>query len=366
MTTITRSDLPPLKEYVAYLEKIWASKWLTNDGELVQLLEKKLSEYLDTNKVLLVTNGTSALQITLKACALNGEVITTPFTFAATTNAILWEGLTPIFADIDPQTFNIDPNDVENKITKDTSAILATHVYGNPCAVDKLQAIASKHKLKLIYDGAHAFGVQYKNRSLFNYGDLSTLSLHATKVFHTAEGGALFTKDKTLFGQMKLLRNHGIRSEEEVCLPGINAKMNELQAALGLCNLESVDKHIQKRGEHYEYYKNRLADQSVMFQNITASKYNYGYMPICFDSLEVRNKIYSGLQKSGFYPRKYFYPLTVHFNYFKETGADLVDKYGLKISMDIANRILCLPLYPDLERSDIDKIIMIIKKLIKS
>ncbi|GAJ24082.1 unnamed protein product, partial [marine sediment metagenome] len=218
--------LPKLEEYVKYLGKIWSTRWLTNGGEFVQLLEKKLEEYLRVKNLVLVTNGTVALQLALKAFELKGEVLTTPFTFAATTNVILWEGLTPVFADIDPETFNIDPNDVERKITEKTSAILAVHVYGNPCYVEELQQIASSYNLKLIYDAAHAFGVEYKKQSVLNYGGISTLSFHATKIFNTIEGGAIVVKDKELFEKLKLLRNHGIKSEEEVVLPGINAKMS--------------------------------------------------------------------------------------------------------------------------------------------
>jgi dTDP-4-amino-4,6-dideoxygalactose transaminase len=363
MINVTRPDLPEIERYLEYLKKIWSSRWLTNNGEFVQLLEKRLEEYLGVKNLVLVSNGTVALQLALRVLKVKGEVITTPFTFAATTNVILWEGLTPVFADIDPETFNIDPKDVERKITEKTSAILAVHVYGNPCYVEELQEIAERHNLKLIYDAAHAFGVEYKNRSVLNWGDISTLSFHATKVFHTIEGGALVVKDEGLLEELKLLRNHGIKSEEEVVLPGINAKMNEFQAAMGLCNLEDIDERIQRRKRIYEHYKEGLSDiKGIKFQRIIASKYNYIYMPVCFENIRKRDEIYFELIKNGVKPRKYFFPLTVNFNYFKRKGVNLVGKYGLKEALKIADTVLCLPLYADLEIPIVDRIISIIRR----
>ena len=363
MINVTKSDLPDLERYVEYLKKIWSSRQLTNDGEFVQLLKGKLEEYLSVENLVLVSNGTVALQLALKVLQLRGEVITTPFTFSATTNVILWEGLTPVFADIDPDTFNIDPKEVEEKITRKTSAILATHVYGNPCDVDDLKKIADKYNLQLIYDAAHAFGVEYKNESVLNYGDISTLSFHATKVFNTIEGGAIVVKDEELFGKLKLLRNHGIKSEEDVVLPGTNAKMNEFQAVMGLCNLENIDEHIRLRERLYERYRDELNGVKCMkFQKIIASKYNYIYMPVCFENIETRDGIYSALIKNEIKPRKYFFPLTVNFSYFKKRGMDLIEKYRLRKAADIANRVLCLPLYPDLEIAAVDNITSIIKR----
>jgi len=363
MINVTKSDLPDLERYVEYLKKIWSSRQLTNDGEFVQLLKRKLEDYFRVKNLVLVANGTLALQLALKAIELRGEVITTPFTFAATTNVILWEGLTPVFADIDPDTFNIDPKEVEKKITRETSAILATHVYGNPCDVDDLKKIADKHNLQLIYDAAHAFGVEYKDQSVLNYGDLSTLSFHATKVFNTIEGGAIVVKDEELFGKLKLLRNHGIKSEEDVVLPGTNAKMNEFQAVMGLCNLENIDEKIRLRKSLYERYREQLrGTKGVKFQKIVASKYNYIYMPVCFENIETRDETYSELIKNGIKPRKYFFPLTVSFSYFKKRGMNLIEKYRLQKAADIANRVLCLPLYPDLEIAAVDNITSIIKR----
>lgn len=363
MINVTKTKLPKIEEYIKYLKKIWETNWVTNNSEFLQLLEKKLQDYLKVKNLLLVSNGTLALQLLLKGFDLKGEVITTPFTFSATTNVILWEGLEPVFADIDPQTFNIDPQDVGKKITQKTSAILAVHVYGNCCDVEKLQKIANKHNLKLIYDAAHAFGVEYKNQSILNYGDASALSFHATKTFNTIEGGGIVVKNKELFEKLKLLRNFGIKSEEEVILPGINAKMNEFQAIMGLCNLEEIDREIQLRKKIYERYKAGLSDnKNIKFQEINGSKYNYTYMPICFKDIKERDAIHSELVKNGIKPRKYFFPLTVNFEYFKRKGVDLVEKYGLKIASDIADRILCLPLYSDLKMAVVDRIIKIIER----
>lgn len=363
MITVTKSSLPKLEKYVEYLKKVWSTGWLTNDGEFVQLLESKLEEYLKIDDLVLVSNGTLALHLAMRALGLKNEVITTPFTFATTTNVILWEGLTPIFADIDPETYNINPEEIERRITRKTSAILAVHVYGNPCEVEELEEIADKHSLKLIYDAAHAFGIEYKNQPILNFGDASTLSFHATKAFNTIEGGAIFVKNRDSSEELRLLRNHGIKNEEEVVLPGTNAKMNEFQAIMGLCNLENIDAEIQQRRKIYEHYKKELSTQ-LKFQRIVASKYNYGYMPVCFDKTEKRDMIYSELVKNGIKPRKYFYPLTTSFNYFR--GADLARKYGLRQASEISNRVLCLPLYPDLTIDAVDKIIDIVNGKVTS
>jgi dTDP-4-amino-4,6-dideoxygalactose transaminase len=362
MINVTKSDLPDLEKYVEYLKKIWSSRWLTNDGEYVQLLKARLEDYLKIKNLVLLANGTFALHLALKALELKGEIITTPFTFSATTNVILWEGLNPVFADIVPETFNIDPNEVEKKITKKTSAILATHVYGNPCHVEELQTIAAEHGLRLIYDAAHAFGVEYTNQSVLTYGDVSTLSFHATKVFNTIEGGGIVASDGGLVEKLSLLRNHGIKSEEEVLLPGTNAKMNEFQAVMGLCNLENIDEKILIRKRLYERYREQLrGTKGVTFQKIIASKYNYIYMPVCFENIETRDGIYSELIKNGIKPRKYFFPLTVHFSYFKQRGINFIEKYRLWKAADIAARVLCLPLYPDLGMGVVDNIVSIVK-----
>jgi dTDP-4-amino-4,6-dideoxygalactose transaminase len=364
--TVTKPVLPEMEKYVQYLRKIWSTRWVTNDGEFVRLLQKKLEEYLNCANLVLVSNGTLALHIALRALDLKGEVITTPFTFAATTNVIVWEGLTPVFADIDSETFNIDPYDVENKISEKTSAILAVHTYGNPCDVEALQEIAEAHDLKLVFDAAHAFGVEYKNHSLVKYGDMSTLSFHATKVFNTIEGGAIVAREEQKVENLKLLRNHGIKSEEEVAFPGTNAKMNEFQAAMGLCNLEEIDDNIESRAKIFEHYKESLCCvEQVSFQKLIASKYNFSYMPICLENIGKRDKVYSELLRKGIRSRKYFYPLTVSCSYLKEGDVNLVEKYGLERASDVSDRILCLPIYPDLKANDVDRIIDIVNYAVK-
>ncbi len=354
---VTRTELPPLNDYIQYLKKIWALHWITNNGELVQNLEKRLEKYLKVKHVVLVTNGTLALQLAFKALELSGEVITTPFTFAATTNALLWEELTPVFADIDLGTYNIDPQDVEKKITDKTSAILAVHVYGNPCNVDALQKIATKYKLKLIYDAAHAFGVDYKKKSVLSFGDISTLSFHATKIFSTAEGGAIIVKDDKSYERLKLMRNFGIKSEEETVIAGINAKMNELQAALGLCNLKNINKKIKKSKEIHERYMKLLqGNPQLKFQKIISTKHNYCYLPVCFKDQTARDHIYKKLIENNIKPRKYFYPLTSDFDYVRK----ICGKVMLKNASDITKRVLCLPIYPSLPNYQVDKIAKII------
>ncbi len=365
MITVTKPSLPPFEKYIEYLKEIWSSKWLTNDGKFVKRLEEELKAYLNLKNLILVTNGTLALQLILKGLELKGEIITTPFTFVATTNAILLEKLTPVFADIDQQTFNIDPKDVERKITKKTSAILAVHVYGNPCYIEELQEIASKHNLKVIYDSAHAFGVEYKNKSVVNYGDASTLSFHATKIFNTIEGGAIITKNEQIIENLVLLRNHGIKSEEEIIIPGTNAKMNEFQAAMGLCNIEEVKGNIAAREKIYMHYKEELRClPNVQFQKIIASKYNYSYFPIILESKKKRDHVYNELLKKEIKTRKYFYPLTINSRYFEKKKIRGSEENSLEVSKSISDRVLCLPLYPDLEKEKIDYIIKNLNELL--
>lgn len=355
MINVTKTILPPFKVYNRYLKEIWKTNWVTNNGRYVQELEDKLDEYLGINNLLAVANGTLALQLAFKALNLKGEVITTPFTFAATTNSLIWEGLNPVFADIDPKTFNIDPKDVEKKITKNTTAILAVHVYGNPCDVESLEKIAKKHNLKLIFDAAHAFGVEYKNKPILRFGDISILSFHATKTFHTIEGGAIIVRNNEIFNKLKLLRNFGIKSEEEVLLPGINAKMNEFQAIMGLANIPYIDRSRLKRKIIYDYYVEKLKIyKGLRFQEINSSKYNYSYMPVIFKNKFVRNKIYNVLIKNGIKPRKYFFPLTSDFKF-------ISSNMNLPIAKEIADRVLCLPIYENLKRTEIKKIIKVIK-----
>ncbi len=355
MIFVTKSELPKIQEYVSYLKKIWKSSILTNNGPLAQQLEKELKSYLDCENLALVTNGTLALQLAFRAMQLSGEVITTPFTFAATSTALIYEGLKPVFADIDSDTFTISPSDVRKKITKRTSAILAVHVYGNPCHMEELAKIAREHNLKLIYDAAHAFGVEYKGRSVMQYGDVNTLSFHATKVFNTIEGGAIITKTKKAVDSVKLLRNFGIVSEEDVEIAGINAKMNEFQAAMGLCNIKAIEAKIKARKSLYEIYAKAFSgNKNIRMQKLTASKYNYSYMPVVFRSKTIRDRVHDELVKSAIKPRKYFYPLISDFKFIDQKRGT-----SLPVSKSISDGVLCLPLYSSLNHSIVKKIAQI-------
>jgi dTDP-4-amino-4,6-dideoxygalactose transaminase len=359
MINVTRVQLPDLNEYYNYLKKIWENNWVTNDGQFLQQFEEKLSDYLKVKNILAVTNGTLALQLVFKALDLEGEVITTPFTFVATTNALIWEGLTPVFADINPETFNLDPVQVENMITPRTSAILAVHVYGNACNTDELQRIADKHGIKLIYDAAHAFGADYQNRSLVSYGDAATLSFHATKVFNTIEGGAIVIKDEEIFEKLKLLRNFGIKTEEEVVCPGINAKMNEFCASMGLCNFTHLEDAIINRREINDYYKTLLEGSPVCFQKQMNSKHNYSYFPVLFENKGKRDVIFNKLIENGVKTRKYFYPLASDSVFLKQEK-NIED--SIPVARSVSDRVLCLPIYPGLELSIVKKIVSIIKQ----
>jgi len=356
MINVTKTNLPKLTEYNKYLKEIWRKNWVTNNGKFVQLLERELERHLSIKNLLVVANGTLALQLAIKSLKLSGEVITTPFTFIATTTSLIWEGVTPVFADINPETFNIDPDDVERKITKKTSAILAVHVYGNPCDLKRLKKIAKKYKVKLIFDAAHAFGVVYNGKSILEHGDISTLSFHSTKIFHTIEGGAIIAKNNKIYKTLKLLRNFGIESEERIIFPGINAKMNELQAAMGLCNLKFQKKDFLKRKKIYELYIRKLKKLNfIKFQKIEQENYNYSYMPVIFKNKIMRDKIYNQLIKNGIKPRKYFYPLCSDFSFVK-------DKYSFKNAKKISDCVLCLPLYSTLKEKDVVSIVNIIIK----
>lgn len=364
MIPVTRPSLPELDKYTEYLKLLWKTKWITNNGELTRLLEQKLKEHLKVEDIILVSNGTIALQLALRVSVSKGEVITTPFTFIATTNAILWEGYTPVFADINPDTYNIDPEDVAKKITKKTRAILAVHVYGNPSYAEELETVANEHDVKLIFDGAHSFGVEYRNQSVFNFGEVSTLSFHATKVFNTIEGGALTTKNRELAKKLRLLRDHGIKSTEEVDAVGTNAKMNEFQAAMGLCNLEHVNRNIELRKRLYERYVKKLGKTRFKFQRLQASKYNYAYIPVCFENQTIRDRVHHELSQHEIGSRKYFYPLTTDSNYFKSKKTGKFRRIELPVAANISSRVLCLPLYPDLSIAEVDGIAEIVKQVV--
>lgn len=346
---VTKTFLPPLEEYEKYLEHIWSDNQLTNQGPLIKKLEDKLKKYLNVKYLQIVTNGTLALQIALESLDINeGEIITTPFTYVATISSILWQKCIPVFVDINPKTLCIDPVKIEQAITKKTKAILPVHVFGNPCEVEKIKKIADKHNLKTIYDGAHAFGVKYKNKSLFNYGDISICSFHATKLFHTIEGGCLITNKKEIDQKIDLIKRFGHYGDNHLCL-GLNAKASEFQAAMGLCNLKYVNKIIKLRKEKFKLYDKYLKNKFQTLQINQNIKPNFSYYPIILKTEKETLKIIKKLNDKQIYPRRYFYPSLNTLKYIK-------DKQKCPISEDISKRILCLPLYTDLKKEIIFKI----------
>lgn len=347
MINVTKPFLPPYEEYRHYLEGIWERNWLTNNGPLVNDLELKLKDYLKIKHLLFLSNGTIALQIAIKALELKGEIITTPFSYVATTSSIVWEGCKPVFVDIDPKTLNIDATKIEERITDKTTGILATHVYGNPCDVEAIEVIAQKHNLKVIYDAAHAFGVTYKGRSLFEYGDISTASFHATKIFHSTEGGAVISNDPELIKTMSLLRNFGHSSSETFGPAGINGKNSEFHAAMGLAVLKHIDALLLARKTQAAAYDKALATLNVQRPEILkGADWNYSYYPIVFETEEQLLKSVETLNGHWIYPRRYFYPSL--------STLDYVDKYEVPISESISRRSLCLPMYHSLKQEDID------------
>jgi dTDP-4-amino-4,6-dideoxygalactose transaminase len=354
MINVTKTYLPAMEEYTAYLKKIWDSGWVTNNGPLVVELEKKLKKELGVKHLFFTSNGTIALQIAIKALNLTQEVITTPFSYVATTTSILWENCKPVFADIDKKTCCIDPDLIEKKITKKTEAILATHVYGIPCDVQSIERIAKKHKLKVIYDAAHAFGTKYKGKALANYGDISTLSFHATKLFHTVEGGAIITNDDKLAAKIGLFRSFGHYYDDYSSI-GINAKNSEFHAAMGLCLLSKVKQFIARRKELNQLYDSLLAGMNFEQPTVPAkTEYNYSYYPVIFSSETSLLKIKKALEENNIFPRRYFYPSLSKLPYYK--GA------SCPVSEDIASKVLCLPFFYELKNSEVKQIVSIIKK----
>ena len=348
MIPVTKPFLPPKSDYLDLLNGVWERNWLTNNGPLVNDLELKLKEYLEVDHLLYLSNGTIALQIAIKALELNGEVITTPFSYVATTSSIVWENCRPVFVDIDPQTLNIDPSKIEEVITNNTSGILATHVYGNPCDVEAIGQIAQKHNLKVIYDAAHCFGTTYKGKSIFEYGDVSTTSFHATKIFHTVEGGAVITKDPDLLKTMAYMRNFGHDGPEKFFGLGINGKNSEFHAAMGLVNLRHIDNVLEKRKELSLHYDNKLLNFKMQRpQLLEESVCNYAYYPIILPSVELLLKCLKSLNDNWIYPRRYFYPSLSTLPYLN-CGDDL------SVVNSIAPRTLCLPLYHTLYEEEID------------
>ncbi len=355
MINVTKTFLPNKEKYQSYVDEIYTNGWVTNNGPLVQRLEKRLAEYLGVKNIVLVSNGTVALEIAYRTLGLEGFVITTPFSFVATTSSLVTNGLLPIFADIDSRTFNIDANKIEEAITTNTSAILGVHVFGNSCEVEEIEAIAKKHKLKVIYDAAHAFDVKYKKQSVLNYGDISTLSFHATKLFHTIEGGALIINDDNLVKKARYLINFGIENAESIPELGTNAKMNEFEAAMGLCVLDDIEQIKQARKAVSETYENELQGL-VQFQakNQNAPQ-NYSYFPVVLASEDQLNKVQKALNEQQISPRRYFYPSLDTLNYIEP-------KQNMPLSRDISSRILCLPMYSDLSKEDQARIIQIIRE----
>lgn len=353
MINVTKSFLPPLAEYITHLEGIWKSGLLTNRGQLILELESKLKKYLGIDDLLLTTNGTLPMQIALKILGSGSEVITTPFSYVATTSSIVWEGLMPVFVDIEKDYLTIDAGLVEEAITDNTRAILATHVFGNPCDVEALEEIGRKHNIPVIYDGAHAFGVNYKGKSIFNYGDVSTCSFHATKLFHTAEGGALITKDTSIAQKVFYSHNFGHNGPLAFHGVGINAKMSELQAALGLALLPYIDNVISSRKQIVDYYNQKLDFDKIRRPEIRPdTNWNYSYYPVIFNSEAELLKVTEALNQENIIPRRYFYPSLNTLPY--------VAGCSMPISESTASRVLCLPLYVGLENQDLDKICEIV------
>lgn len=353
MIPVTKPFLPKEEEYQEYVNSIWERQWLTNNGPLLNDFELKLKEYLDIKHLLFVCNGTFAIQLAIKALALKGEIITTPFSYVATTSSIVWEGCEPVYVDIDKETFNIDPTKIEAAITPRTSAILATHVYGNPCDIDTIQEIADKYGLKVIYDAAHCFGTQYKNKSVFDYGDISTTSFHATKLFHTIEGGAVFTKDPDLLKKMIYIRNFGHNGPDTFEGLGVNGKNCEFHAAMGLCNLKHVDEILEKRKMLSLHYFERLRAIKGVFPKLREENgYNYAYFPVLFESEQLRERCMDQLERSKIYCRRYFSPALSTLPY--------VNAVQMPVCDDVVKRIVCLPLYHSLTFPDLDMICRII------
>lgn len=353
MINVTKTFFPPIEEYQIQLQRIWKNQWLTNRGELVLELEEKLKKYLDVSNIMITNNGTIPLQMALKLVAKNGEVITTPFSYVATTSAIIWENCTPVFVDIHPDYLTIDETKIEAAITPKTTAILATHVFGNPCHVEAIEAIAKKHNLKVIYDAAHAFGVTYKNKSLLDYGDISTCSFHATKLFHTGEGGAVLCNDETLRHQLFYSHNFGHNGPLDFHGIGINAKISELQAAMGLAVFPYMESILNDRKKVVDYYNKNLNFSILKGIEIRENtEWNCSYYPVIFESESQLLKAQKTLNDAAIFPRRYFYPSlnTIPF----------VNGPSMPISESIASRVLCLPLYKELEISELNQIVTLL------
>lgn len=356
---VTQPYLPPLEEFLPYLEQIWASKEITNNGPLHQQLEQELCDYLGVPQISLFCNGTIALLTALQALGIEGEVITTPYSFVATSHALLWNQLTPTFVDVDPVTLNLDPTKIEAAITDKTTAILAVHCYGTPCDVVAIQAIADKHGLKVIYDAAHAFGVEDEGGSILRHGDLSILSFHATKVFNTFEGGAIISRDAKTKKYIDQLKNFGFTGETSVVTSGINGKMSEVNAAMGLLQLKYVDEVIAQRKQADAQYRKHLADVPgiICLPNTLQTRVNYAYFPILVEDEYPlgRDELYEKFQQHNIFPRRYFYPLISDFPMYKKYVS--ADRENLPVAVGAAERVVCLPMYAGI---DADRVIGVI------
>ena len=346
---VTQPSLAPLEKFNEYLQQIWDTGIMTHNGPLMQRLEKDVSAYEGVSDTICVANGTCAMQLAIRALDLEGEIITTPFTFIATANIITWERCTPVFVDIDPDTWNIDPEKVEAAITDKTCAILPVHVFSAPCDVVRIQAVADKHNLKVIYDAAHAMCVKVNGRSIMSYGDVSCTSFHATKLFNTCEGGACFTEDAELASRIRRMRFFGFDESKEIVDGGMNAKMTEIAAGLGLANLKHLDEVRKNRRDKYELYQELLSDREyITFQKFDPEEYNYSYMPVLFDTEERLLQTLGKMAAEKIYPRRYFYP-SLH-------DVSIFESDALSVAESVASRISCLPLYNELAEEDIRRI----------
>jgi len=355
MINVTKTYLPNIEKYKKYVDKVYKNSWITNNGPLVRELEVRLSEYLGVKNIVLVSNGTAALEIAYRTLEIKSFAITTPFSFVATTSSLVTNGIKPIFCDINSDSLTIDEKKIESLITPNTSAIVPVHVFGNACNIEKIEVIAKKYNLKVIYDAAHAFNVKYNDKSILKYGDISTLSFHATKLFHTIEGGALVINNDNLVKKARELINFGIENTESIPGLGINAKMNEFEAAMGLCMLDEMNIILAKREEIWYRYYNSFKDFIQLQQRNENATNNFSYFPIVFKSEDECLKIQKILNEENIFPRRYFYPSLDTLNYIEP-------KQYMPISRDISRRILCLPLYPELKKEEQDKIIELVLK----
>lgn len=361
--TVTSPLLPSLEEFNDMLRQIWASKWITNNGQFHRQLEKELAEYLKVPYISLFTNGTLPLITALQALRITGEVITTPYSFVATTHSLWWNGIKPVFVDVDPSNCGLDPNKIEAAITPKTTAIMPVHCYGKPCDVDAIQAIADKYGLKVIYDAAHAFGVEVNGKSILNAGDLSTLSFHATKVYSTVEGGAMVMHDEETKQRIDYLKNFGFKNETTVVAPGINSKMDEIRAVFGLLSLKKVNDAIAARQKVAQQYRNALRDVPgiTFFDDMEGVRHNYGYFPIFIDGDEFgmsRDELYFKMKEANVLGRRYFYPLISEFSTYR--GLPSAAPENLPVAHRLANSVLCLPMHHELSEDDIARVLKFI------